>query len=183
MAVTTRSFSFRLDKTLLTVRVRSNMPAPLLLVAALLWFVPWACADGGTLRLSQKRGDLRVSVFTSPTPVRAGVVDISVLVQEERSGQPLADEPVEIRAMIRDIEMPFVVVARGDAATNTLLRCASVSMERAGTWRVEVEVRQEVFAFEMDVAKAAAPWIELGPWIFWPVAAIGVFMLYRKLGS
>ncbi len=38
--------------------------------------------DGGAVRFSGQQGDWRITVFTSPTPLRAGPVDVSVLVQD-----------------------------------------------------------------------------------------------------
>ncbi len=40
-----------------------------------------AWADGGAVRFLERRGDRLVTVFTSPTPLRAGPVDVSVLLQ------------------------------------------------------------------------------------------------------
>ena len=60
---------------------------------ALGWLLVGACGeaawgDGGTVRLSRCEGDYRISVFTAPTPFRAGPVDISVLVQDAATGEP-----------------------------------------------------------------------------------------------
>ena len=41
-----------------------------------------ARADGGVVRLRQRAGGYQIAVFTSPTPIRAGPVDVSVLVQD-----------------------------------------------------------------------------------------------------
>ena len=60
---------------------------------ALGWLLVGACGeaargDGGTVRLSRCEGGLRITVFTAPTPFRAGPVDISVLVQDAVTGEP-----------------------------------------------------------------------------------------------
>jgi hypothetical protein len=55
-----------------------------------------ARADGGALRASRQCGDYRVSVFTSPTPLRAGPVDVSVLVQDAATGEVQHDLPVAV---------------------------------------------------------------------------------------
>ena len=49
--------------------------------ASFLW------ADGGTVRLSEEQGRYRITVFTAPAPLRAGPVDVSVLVQEAATGE------------------------------------------------------------------------------------------------
>ena len=55
-------------------------------------------ADGGTIRLSEQKGNYRITVFTAPTPLRAGPVDISVLVQEAATGEPAPGVQVTIKA-------------------------------------------------------------------------------------
>ena len=50
-----------------------------------------ARADGGTVRLSERQGEYRITVFTAPVPFRAGLVDISVLVQDAVSRTPIPD--------------------------------------------------------------------------------------------
>src|SRR5262249_156491 len=57
-----------------------------------------ARADGGTVRLSQRAGGYQVTVFTEPTPLRAGPVDVSVLVQDAATGQALPGAQVTVRA-------------------------------------------------------------------------------------
>jgi hypothetical protein len=56
-----------------------------------------AKADGGSLLLSEKRGGYQITVFTAPTPFRAGPVDISTLVQDASSGDLVTQARVIIR--------------------------------------------------------------------------------------
>ena len=57
-----------------------------------------ALADGGTLRFFGRRGDRLVTVFTVPAPLRAGPIDLSVLVQDAQTGRPITDLPIEVHA-------------------------------------------------------------------------------------
>jgi len=44
--------------------------------------------DAGAVRVSQRHGNRQITVFTDPTPLRAGPVDVSILVQTPlRAGQ------------------------------------------------------------------------------------------------
>ncbi|HEV3303583.1 MAG TPA: hypothetical protein VG055_28285, partial [Planctomycetaceae bacterium] len=61
-----------------------------------------ARADGGTLRYSGRCGDRLITVFTDPTPPRAGLMDVSVLIQEASSGKPRPDVPVTVQAHLVD---------------------------------------------------------------------------------
>ena len=52
-----------------------------------------ARGDAGTLRVSERLGSYQVTVFTAPAPVRAGPVDVSVLVQNDK-GTPIDREVI-----------------------------------------------------------------------------------------
>src|SRR5262245_62006483 len=73
----------------------------LLLLAAFAVQPSAVLADGGTVRLSRQQGAYRITVFTEPTPFRAGPVDVSVLVQDARTGQPVKEAWVTVRAALR----------------------------------------------------------------------------------
>ena len=56
----------------------------LMILATLL--VPLSArADGGLARLVVDSGEFRLTVFSSPTPLRAGPVDLSVMVQDRET--------------------------------------------------------------------------------------------------
>src|SRR4029077_5162744 len=55
-----------------------------------------ARADGGRLALVERQGDFQISVFTSHKPVRAGPVDLSVLLQDAKTQQPVSDASVSV---------------------------------------------------------------------------------------
>ena len=144
------------------------------------WCVP-ASADGGLLRLAGKTGRYQISVFSEPTPLRAGPVDISVLLQDASSG----DLVTQARAIVRmskagrpALEYP----ATFEAATNKLFRAAQFNLPERGHWDIQVEVEsargRAVIAGELDVAEALPRWRELWPWIGWPALAIILFLLW-----
>ena len=62
-----------------------------------------AHADGGALRLSRRAGALRVSVFTAPTPPRAGPVDVSVLEREHAAAGVLDPRPAAVAASLAQV--------------------------------------------------------------------------------
>src|SRR5437868_5841580 len=62
-----------------------------------------ARADGGMIRLSEQNGKYRITVFTSPAPLRAGPVDISVLVQDDMTGEVEPAAQVDIEAVRRTL--------------------------------------------------------------------------------
>ncbi len=144
-----------------------------------------AYGDGGTLRLSQQRDGLRISVFSAPTPLRAGSVDFSVLVQDA-AGAPLPDLPVTVHAHpVGRPEQCSGGPATSEAATNKLFRAAQFELPAAGRWRVEVTVngpeRATNVAFEVEAEEPLPAWIDFGFWIGWPVVAVLLFGLHQYL--
>ena len=95
----------------------------LLLVAALLAFSSRAQADGGFVELHQEVGPFVVTVFSAPGPLRAGPVDISVLVQDRASGQPVLDGEVLV-CLKREGAITLVERATRELAQNKLLYSA-----------------------------------------------------------
>src|SRR4051794_5008990 len=60
-------------------------------------------ADGGAIRLSEQKGNYRITVFTLPNPLRAGgVVDVSVLVQDAATGDLASDVQVTVKTGRRE---------------------------------------------------------------------------------
>src|SRR5262245_59336548 len=97
------------------------MRLTLLTMICLLHNVSLAWADGGTLRLSEHKGDYRITVFTSPTAMRAGPVDVSVLVQDATTGELTPGVRVIITVGCRDSShVVFHGPATTEAATNKL---------------------------------------------------------------
>src|SRR6516165_4132235 len=79
-----------------------------------------ARGDGGAVRLSQQAGPYRVTVFTAPTPLRAGPVDVSVFVQDGTGGGALPDATVRV-TLTRGGET-LEAQATHEAATNKLFQ-------------------------------------------------------------
>lgn len=144
-------------------------------------------ADGGIVRFAERRGDRLITVLTTPTPLRAGIVDVSVLVQEARSGQPLRDVPIVVHAQPIQGE-PRRISARATtaAATNKLLHAAQLDLGESGRWHVDVIVQDtdpaSPIGFDVDVNEPLPPWLDMTFWIGWPVAAIGLFAIHQWLG-
>jgi hypothetical protein len=142
-------------------------------------------ADGGTVRFSQQRDGLRITVFTSPTPLRTGLADVSVWVQDA-AGNTLLDLPVTIFAHpAGDSHRKIGGPATTETATNKLFRAADVMFTEPGCWRVKVEVQGLTgpvrIDFEVDVAKPLPSWVNLSVWIGWPAAAVLLFGIHQLL--
>lgn len=147
-----------------------------------------ALADGGLLRCSQLRGDVRISVFTSPSPVRVGSIDVSVLVQEVESGDVAREPEVQVELVSHDGQH-HVAIAKATfaAAENKLFRAAKLSLPAPGRWDVRVECQNSRLAdpicvsFSMDAGDAATKWYAVWPWLTWPAAVVVLFAIHRTL--
>lgn len=144
-----------------------------------------AWADGGTLRASRSQGDLQVSLFTSPSMLRAGEIDVSVLVQDAAAGRSRTDLPVSIRMERLDAaSIPLEKPATVFEATNKLFQAARFDLPFAGTWRASVWVGQSsdpAIVAEFVVAESLPAWIDLAPWIGWPLAVAALFLVHQSI--
>jgi hypothetical protein len=157
----------------------------LLLSSFILHPSSFAQADGGAVRLCEQVGEYRLTVFTMPTPFRAGPVDISVLVQDAASGESVTSARVTLRLTARASGRVLEYRATDGEATNKLFQAAVFELPEAGWWDVEVHIdgphgpARAQFAVE---AGAAAPrWQGLWPWFGWPALAVALFGLHRVL--
>jgi hypothetical protein len=141
-------------------------------------------ADGGAVRFAGRVGAYRVTVFTAPTPLRAGPVDVSVLVLDADTGEPAPEVPVRVRLTPAGPEgAPIEQEATPQAATNKLFRSALVDLPAAGAWRLNVAVGGAAAArVELEAAKRLPRWWEMLPWIAWPAAPVVLYALHQVLG-
>ncbi len=144
------------------------------------------CADGGAMRLSEPAGGYRITVFTDPTPLRAGPVDVSVFVQDADTGEPAAGVRVMVQAAPRGRpEQNVGHAATAEAATNKLFRAAIFELPEPGWWDIEATVEgergRESVRFEAEVADRPPTWQAMAPWVGWPVPAVLLFTVHQWL--
>src|SRR5262249_48206786 len=147
------------------------------------WCMP-ARGDGGSVCLSEKTGPYQVTVFSAPTPLRAGPVDISVLVQDAATGQPMPQATVTI-SMTQIGQPALANPATQDIATNKLLHAARFELPVPGRWELKVHVDGAkglvVVGLELEVSPPLPRWRELWPWFAWPALAVGLFGVHHLL--
>lgn len=149
------------------------------------WLQPaLAWADGGMVRFCDRAGPYQLSVFTAPTPLRAGPVDVSVLVQDAAALRPLADARVTIEITAPPLPSRRYELTR-DAATNKLMTAAQFDWPGAGQWRVHVAVSGELgqaqAQFALEIHEPLPPWREMAAWIAWPFGVIALFTVHQML--
>jgi hypothetical protein len=143
-------------------------------------------ADGGTIRLSEQKGNYRITVFTAPTPLQAGQVDVSVLVQDAATELPVSGAQVSIKAQpLGSAGAALDHPATTEAATNKLFYAASFDLPDPGWYALEVSINgalgEAQVRLELKAADPLPPWLAISPWIGWPVLAILLFGVHQFL--
>jgi hypothetical protein len=160
-----------------------------LVSSLLVWFFlstgcPPARGDGGTVVFAEKKGGYRFTVFCAPTPLRAGPIDISVLVQDESSGEPLPELPVTIRLTRHQTILEYPATTA--MATNKTMQAAQFDLPESGRWALEVQVDgshgQIVLGTELYAAEPLPRWLQLWPWFSWPLIVIALFAVQQRSG-
>ncbi len=135
-----------------------RLPALLVLLGLILAIAAPAVANGGTVRISRAPvGAWLVTVYSSPTPLRTGEVDISTLVQD--SADTILDVPITVVAEALDtVAPPIEMEATRAQATNKLFKAAKFDVDVPGRWRFRVRVGTAAgeggeVTFEADVAR------------------------------
>ena len=150
-----------------------------------LWVAP-ARADGGTLRLWDRQDRYEIAVFTAPSPFVAGPVDISVLVLDSATGQPVLDANVIVKvAPLGRPEAAVLHPATSGAATNKLFYATPFELSVSGFYLVEVVIegakQNAQVRFEVEAANDLTQRIVLWPWICWPAPVIVLYGIHQWL--
>jgi hypothetical protein len=166
-------------------RSRPGVAASLLLLTVVLLAAPPALANGGTIRVgNQAAGPYEVTVFTSPTPIQTGSVDVSVAVQKAGASEVVLDaqvavlvEPVGHEGTARTFP------ATHEQATNKLFYAANVDLPAAGVWRFTVNVGGSLGAGAVSFeAEASQPGLLGNPALSLTLVPVllGIWWLWRR---
>ncbi len=152
------------------------------LVASLLW-PQLAWADGGVPLLRAEAEGLALTVFASPSPIRAGPLDLSVMVQESQDRRPILDAKVGLRLLPGAGGRPIEVSPTRAWATNRLFYAVPVDLPKSGRWIIEVDVehgsRRASARGEFVASEGLPPLLEIWPYWILPILAVGLFALHQ----
>ncbi len=152
---------------------------PVLLAALLVISLAFAAgtrANGGQVRIAAEPvGPYEVTVFTSPEPLRAGELDVSVLLQRPDSPQIVEGARIEVVVTTAGGETVGRFPATHEQATNKLYYAAKFPLEQPGLYRITVEIDGSegdgTVGFEATVEPAAgSAWWR--SWWLWGMLAL-----------
>lgn len=170
-----------------------------LLAVLLLLAAGWARADGGVPIARHTVEGWDLTVFASPVPLRAGPVDVSVLVQDAKTGSAVLDASVFVGWQSdgppgNSDWLPLCcsmdtlqgkIPALRTHSQNKLLYGAWIPVRTEGPSRLTVDVatpgRSAALTIEIDARPPRAPLAAYWPLLAFPPAAAGVFALHRSL--
>ncbi len=144
-------------------------------------------ADGGKVEFQRKAGAFNITLFSTPSPVRVGRTDFSVMVQNVASPELVMNADVRLHFVQREANSIAEVSApaRHDKATNKLLYAAPVDLTSTGKWRVEIAVQttrdSALVTGDLDVLPPEPPLLAHWPYfVALPVVAL-LFALNQRL--
>jgi len=147
----------------------------------------FALGDGGKIQFQRKAGAFNITLFSSPSPLRVGRTDFSVMVQNTASSNPILDADVRFHFVQRGVNSIAEVSApaRHEKATNKLLYAAQVDLNSTGNWRAEVSVQtardSALVTGDLDVLPPEPPLLAHWPYfVALPVVAF-LFVLNQRL--
>ncbi len=156
-----------------------------------------ASADGGAVLSQQITGPYRVTVFGSPSPLRAGPADLSVLVQDAGTGDPVLDRriTIEVTAASPSPSEAWVppccsmktpagtIAATHAAAQNKLLYAANLLIPASGPHEITVLVDPAAPPVRVaaEVRPPAPPLEAYWAYLAFPPLAIFGFALNQRL--
>ena len=134
---------------------------------------PHALGDAGLVRAHTANDELTMTIFTSPTPVRVGLLDVSALLQWA------ADDKLywgDIEAILTPPSgEPMTVSLTRDTATTNFMQAAKFTVDQPGSWNVAIiagnDDQELQTAFDVLVAPALPRLLYLWPW-FLPVPLV-----------
>jgi hypothetical protein len=151
------------------------------LIASLAW------ADGGTVLFHKPAGDFDITLFSKSEAVRAGINDLSVLVQRP-DHSTVMDATVllhlEQKQTSGDI-LRLTAIATHAKATNKTLYAVPFNIPATGSWHLEADITSQgktgIATGEITVLPPLPPVVNYWPYVAM-VPALGVaFLINRKL--
>ena len=107
--------------------------------------------DGNVVRAQEISGPFRITILTEPDPLPAGLCDVSVLVQNRDTGDPILDAPVRLSIDAPSVpnDPPSAIPATIDTSNLKLLESGTINLPHQGDWNLRVFVGRGATAAEV----------------------------------
>lgn len=146
-----------------------------------------AFADGGSVELRRDAGDFAITVFTSPVPCSVGRADISVLIQNRNSLDPVLDADVRLFLHSETSDIEFEAHPTRTQAQNRLLYAAPVIFAEPGTWQIFVVVmqngKQTSVTGTLRVASPPLRAASYAGYVTFPPVIVVLFLIHERLSQ
>jgi hypothetical protein len=167
-------------------------PAWQLVLVACAWLTidhHWLRADGGRVCWSGTSSAYRLTVFAEPVPLRQGVIDLSLFVQDSRKLTPVSGAKAIFALIPPDSTTPLLEAeATRENATSPLFEAAQFNVPVTGRWQVKLVVSEpdgSFFStlFPLQIAPPQPRVWSMAFWIALPVVPISWFVLRQLIHS
>jgi len=153
-------------------------------------------ADGGVVLAQKISGPYQITLFGSPSPLRAGPADLSVFVQDLKTGNAVLDSNIQIQIQAKTegggeawvppccsmMKSASTMTATHDAAQNRLLYAANTIISASGTHQISVRLNDEdVLSTPVEISPALPPLTHYWAFLAFPPLAIVGFTLNQRL--
>lgn len=157
---------------------------PVLIFVLLGSFVQIARADGGAALFQQNSASFSVTLFSTEIPLRPGLADFSVLLEQLDGRSLILDAQVSI-----ELEHESGTIIRTEAtrsqARNKLLYCSLINLPKSGKWKVRLHVTRGESSTEVlgDLLVAAPEPVLVSYWKLFalPPITITLFIINQWL--
>ena len=154
-------------------------------VLLILLIAATAHADSGLVRLSETAEPWLITVMTDPTPIREGLADISILIQDSTSGEAILDASVMLELKNAQTGLSVSTKATREQADNRLLYAAKFVVPTAGEWTVETHVQYgqaaQVIDWSFNAAPPLPPLAVIWPWLLPAALSLAVYAAIQRL--
>jgi len=157
------------------------MKQHLAIVAVVVLIQTTAFADGATVQFRRSFGELNVTLFASPRPIAAGLIGLSLLIQNRNGTDRALDADVTL--VLRG-PSGSAVEARAIRQRSGLYE-SFVAFKRPGKWEVAVTLlrngERHVIGGSLDVSPAPSRAISYAGYIAFPPVMIALFAVREHL--
>lgn len=141
-------------------------------------------ADTGAIQYIGQHGTMKISVFSSPVPLRVGTIDLGFYLQRRADNEVIPDADIKIKIIEKDSDQwEANGVATKQQATNKLFYSAIMEISQPGDFvcLVEIDAAEEsvTFSFVIRVEESLPRWEQMWPWFVWPFPLIFLYVLIQ----